>query len=482
MDRSDSNSDCCADEACDSGRRNRYFPHKRFTPDTWTVEQNYHQQRRHLLNRAIHGWGVVYGFSTAAAVDCGTQADRHLEIHQGMALDPCGRELLWVGSHCAEPWRVDLDDILALDCDGKLISEPGKRCRGRGDSPWDGGDAESCWLLSVHYAERVISPVNIHDPCNCEQQEWDQICETVRFSLRRLKSCEQCCRPPACDLHCECADSHCCPGCAEKPAERGGCRCLCEHLTTLDPTPDCCTLATVCRGLKVDLRHGVPLACITLQPDECDGWTIGTVKDDCGPRRLVKRNDLLFDLIRGRDLAHISEVSWHAAHRKTISFREFKNMFGAPDSKGANVTDFRLRFSRPVQKDTITPDAFSLTVIARDDGDGWGRTLRIPVVAVRHEDVDGCHAMGATILVDSDWAKGAFDDISVFGLGVTRFEFRAFGDLLLDCNGLAVDSNTRGPCAVPTGNGVPGDTFFSTFLVQAMEAGDHQDKSTYVGI
>lgn len=476
---------CCGDESCNSGRRNRYYPHKRFAPDTWQVEQNYQQQRRHLINRAIHGWGVVYGFSLSALPepDCGSDGATYLEVGEGLALDKCGRELVWVGTHCVESLRVDLDDILALDCDGKLIREPGKRCRGRGDpSPWDGGDENSCWLLRVHYAERLISPVNLRDPCQCEQQEWDQLCETVRFSLQRLDNCDECCAKPCCELNCECTGSHCCPACKAQPAERGGCRCLCEHLTKLDPTPDCCSLNTVCKGLKVDLLHGVPLACITLSRDKCGDWTVGAIKDACGPRRLVKRNDLLFELIRGCDLTRISEISWHDSHRKKIDFAVFKQMFGTPDNQGANVTQFRIGFSRPVQTETITTDAFALTVIARDDEDGWGRTLRIPVVAVRHEDVEGCHARGVTILVDSDWVKGALDDISVFGRYVTRFEFRALGDYLLDCNGLAVDANARGLSAAPTGNGVPGDTFVSTFLVLPMKPDDYETPSSYEGM
>src|SRR6187401_2863719 len=104
MDTSNKTSGCCGDEACNSGRRNRYYPHKRFTPDTWQVEQSYQQQRRHLLNRAIHGWGVVYGFGLRAAADTerGGKSSSHLEVDEGLALDKCGRELVWVGTQCAE--------------------------------------------------------------------------------------------------------------------------------------------------------------------------------------------------------------------------------------------------------------------------------------------------------------------------------------------------------------------------------------------
>ncbi|MFO1207189.1 MAG: hypothetical protein U1E63_15945 [Burkholderiales bacterium] len=46
-----------------------------------------------------------------------------------------------------------------------------------------------------------------------------------------------------------------------------------------------------------------------------------------GPRRLVKRNDALFDLIRGRDLTRITSViGWAAWYRlrKLIDWDEFR--------------------------------------------------------------------------------------------------------------------------------------------------------------
>jgi hypothetical protein len=59
--------ECCGDEECLSGSRNNYFPGKRLTPDSFRIEQKYLVERRQLLNRGIHGWGVVYGFPVAMA-------------------------------------------------------------------------------------------------------------------------------------------------------------------------------------------------------------------------------------------------------------------------------------------------------------------------------------------------------------------------------------------------------------------------------
>ena len=464
--------DGCCDQACDSGRRNRFYPNKRTTPDTWSVEQDYHQERRRLLNRAIHGWGVVYGFGLALVDDdrCSGDGGKRLAISQGLALDPCGRELLQVGKGLLE-----VADLLAFDAAGKYLEPPERRPGGRDArlaGPVEAG--ESCFLLRAHYAERLIAPVAVRDPCQCEGQEWDQVCETVRYSLMPI-DCAACCGAAACELTCDCSRGPCCPADKHEPAPRGGCRCLCEHLLELDPTPECCSTTSIGKGQRTDLRHGVPLACLKLGRDDCGDPTFLEVVDVCGPRRLVKRNDLLFDLIRGCDLTHISSISWAEWHRNRnglVGFEAFRTKFGTPitpvlpGTADKNRTDFRIEFSRPVDVATIKPDCFTMTLIARTDEDGWGRTLRVPIVDVEVDEAGHAgYSTSARILVDARWAKGALDDISVFGSGITRFEIAVRGDYLLDCNGQMIDANARGLQGAPTGNGTPGDTFYSTFLV-----------------
>ena len=85
---------CCGDDdACSSGSRNRYYIGKRLTPASFGAEQDYQLQRRRLINRAVHGWGVVYGFATAPA-DAACGDGGALQIGPGLALDAAGRELV----------------------------------------------------------------------------------------------------------------------------------------------------------------------------------------------------------------------------------------------------------------------------------------------------------------------------------------------------------------------------------------------------
>lgn len=467
--------DGCSDQSCDSGRRNRFYSKKRLTPATWSVEQDYQLQRRRLLNRAIHGWGVVYGFPLDLLEDdaCSGDGGKRLGVGAGFALDRCGRELLQV-----DKLPVQFTDCLAFDRKGSYL-EPPEQCRGTPEQnlPWPPETEKLCFLLQAHYAERLTSPVALRDPCQCEGQEWDQVCETVRYSLTPI-DCAQCCRDYGCELECDCNRGPCCPEGDHKPAPRGGCGCLCQHLLGLDPTSECCSLTTVAKGLRVDLRQGVPLACVKLGRDRCGDWTFREVADVCGPRRLVKRNDLLFDLIRGCDLTRISAISWGDWHRNRddiVDVEQFADMFGTQDpaEKGRYRTNFTIEFSRRVDVRTIKADCFSMTVIARNDEDGWGRTLRVPIVGIEiDEKKEKGYSTTARILVSSKWASGALRGISVFGSGITRFEITVRGDYLLDCNGQMVDANARGLEPAPTGNGTPGDTFFSTFLVTKRESND----------
>lgn len=467
---------CASDQHCDSGRRNRFYPNKRTTPDTWQVEQDYQQQRRRLLNRAIHGWGVVYGFALDVVADdrCSGDGGKGLAIGPGLALDPCGRELVQ-----AQKEPLQFSELLLFGLDGHYIEPPEKGCgqRDRG-WPWPPEIGKRyCFLLKAHYAERAIAPVAVRDPCHCDAQEWDQVCETVRYSLTPI-DCAKCCEKRGCDLHCECGAGECCKTDPEhpQPAERGGCRCLCEHLRDL-PTPECCSPTAISDVLRVDLRTGVTLGCLKLGLDRCNDWTFAAVHDECGPRRLVKRNDLLFDLIRGCDLTRISAISWREWHRNPDGVLVQFDAFAAKFDSGGR-TGFEVEFSRLVAVATINPDAFTMTVIARTDEDGWGRTLRVPIVRI---DVDETghpgYSTSARIVVDAKWVKGALDSISVFGSGVTRCEIQVRGDYLLDCNGQTVDANARGLEPAPTGNGTPGDTFFSTFLIARRK--ESEDTGTY---
>lgn len=429
MNKPDSKAECCSDLENEAGCRNNYFDGKRLSTDSFRVEQRYFLERRRLLNRAIAGWGVVYGFSIA--LDGGK-----LKIGEGLALDKLGRELLQVGER-----PVAFNDLLILE----------------DKTSYPAGD-EECWLLSVHYAEKPSGPFPVVDSCRCEHNEWERTCETVRYSLQRIP-CDDCCGEFDCELQCKCGKGECCDRYAEsRKPKRGGCHCLCEHLTGLHPGADPGPWKDIddpCGQVRVDLGNGVPLACVKLT-GEGYGRSIAAIIDACGPRRLVKRNDLLFDLIRGCDLTRIVKIGWpwHRPERP-IEYEDFSKAFGKEAGRyGHYVTEkFWVRFSRPVREKTVLPDCFAMTAMSSEREGGWRQTFRVPIVGVQLSS-DG---LEARMVVDGAWVGDAVrGGYNLFRGSETYVEIEVRGDFILDCNGQAVDAN---------GNGTPGGTFLSTFAV-----------------
>jgi hypothetical protein len=488
-----SHRECCSDAGCDSGLRNNYFEGKRLTADAFRVEQDYSIDRRRLLNRAIHGWGVVYGFGMSMATPDEDGAAGRFLIKPGLALDACGRELVRV--HGA---AVGLRDVVLIDGKGKRLSRDDA---GLGDpdprNPSRMDPTRECWLLSVHYAEQAMDPVPLTDPCSCERNEWDHVCEAVRFSLQRV-NCRLCCDQHDCTLECECGAGPCCDEhrrakdpiemgaeaarrLRKHPVQRGGCRCLCDHLTGLPIHDDCDCLTEIeepCARVRVDLRHGVPLACVALTQDACERWIFDDAFEACGPRRLVKRNDLLFDLIRGCDLTRISAIGWAPWHRldALVPYTAFQASFGSedPSGSGRNVTrDYWVEFSRPVREDTVRPDCFAITVSIAEDEAGWYESRRVPIIdVIKTGGPDPHHITRATLVVEAGWATDAVTvkKHKIFNKDEALVEIAVFGDLIVDCNGQTVDANAVGLLPAPTGNGTPGGTFHSNFRVAQSDA------------
>jgi hypothetical protein len=277
------------------------------------------------------------------------------------------------------------------------------------------------------------------------------------------------------------------PAAGAKPFQRGGCSCLCEHLTALHPGAECdrpCEIETECGPIRADLHNGVPLACVTLARNDCGDWIFDTVFDACGPRRLVKRNDLLFDLIRGCDLTRISAIGWAAWHRsgQTVAWKDFEeSLRGKEPLEQMHPNRYWVEFSRPVRKETVLLDCFSMTVIVQDDDSGWDQVLRVPIAEVTtwaREGTPEDHVTHAGLIVEDAWFDDEADTTkqyggrahkhSVFYEEEALVEIEVRGDYIVDCNGQTVDANAAGLRAAPTGNGTPGGTFLSTFRVAPM--------------
>jgi hypothetical protein len=230
--------------SCDSpgaAQRNRYFRGKLLTVADYTTEQRYHIEHRRLINRALHGWGVISGFAVET-IEGGA-----LRISPGLAFDPEGRELV----ACTAVTLERETDMFWLD-EGADIGPRDER---------PAGD----YLLSAHYAERRIDGVRIEDGWGDSVCEANRVCETVVFSLAR--------RPPSADT-------------LEAPAD-----------TARDAAPapadddfDPCRAGRLARksGVDVDLDAPVALAQVVVEFGASGALAFVGVNETYQPRRLPR--------------------------------------------------------------------------------------------------------------------------------------------------------------------------------------------------
>lgn len=68
--------------------RNQYFYGKLLSVDDFQTEQKYMNDKRRLINRFLHGCGVVCGLNVVQIDDC------TLSLETGLALDFAGREII----------------------------------------------------------------------------------------------------------------------------------------------------------------------------------------------------------------------------------------------------------------------------------------------------------------------------------------------------------------------------------------------------
>ncbi|MBR3771784.1 MAG: hypothetical protein IKL07_05910, partial [Clostridium sp.] len=71
-----------------SFERNNYYYGKLLASKDFQNEQGYMNDKRRLINRTLHGFGVVYGMDVVAT------DDSSIILQSGMALDASGREIV----------------------------------------------------------------------------------------------------------------------------------------------------------------------------------------------------------------------------------------------------------------------------------------------------------------------------------------------------------------------------------------------------
>lgn len=142
-------------------KRVRFF-HGMLLGDTdFTAEQVYHMEKRKLLNRSLHGWGVVCGLGVKL-----NEEQTKITIEPGIALDCHGNEIA-----VCEPVDVPIQDIPCL-CPEPTTKTPktAKECR---EMLENGQDLKTCYI-GIRFDEVKDDPVPVHTPAGgCEEKACD---------------------------------------------------------------------------------------------------------------------------------------------------------------------------------------------------------------------------------------------------------------------------------------------------------------------
>lgn len=489
-------------------KRNRFFRGKRMQADEFSIEQSYGIERRRLINRTVIGWGVVAGFeltqpgkpkggddtldqpvsgaheqpevSTAAelettaeastdatvqAADASPDQQGHpkgageayppepypLVVGRGFALDEAGREVA-----CDEAELNKTNTFLLVrDKEGLCARDLGKL---------EPGD----YILAVHYAEEKSGAVVPAHICGCGHPERGFVTETAVFSLRpRGESCG--CGDPRCTTDGADCYHDACTGDVRGPHAR------LDHWVNKRDVGGATHLHCWDR-YDVALHEGVDLACVRLEPADrdCDPLRV-VIEDASGPRRLVKNNDLLFDLIRGCDLTRISAFSWHGWHREwegRVPWSDFRDRI-VEDS--GDASGFTVTFSGPVLTESLRRDVFVMTAYISDLGTGWRHGYRVPVSRLDPTPTPGKHLPPGTtdrfhVIFDDQWIRDEVLSGRNSLLAARHFyvEIEVRAGLIKDCSGLLV--------AGAEGHSDPGNTFLSTFRVEKKRFDDKEER------
>ena len=167
-----------AKKSCDYNnyKRTRYFHGMLLTERDFQAEQIYHQEKRRLLNRKLHGWGVVCGLGVQAT----TPESSKIVITPGMALDCLGNEIV-----VCHDFEIDL----------KMFPDfcPGTGATAQVPCPDPGQEVKDCkYYIGIKYTEAPTDPVPVYVPggsCDEKACEYSRVREGYCVSLFKSPPC-----------------------------------------------------------------------------------------------------------------------------------------------------------------------------------------------------------------------------------------------------------------------------------------------------
>lgn len=205
------NTEKCADKdktVCDYNefRRLRYFHGMLLDDKDFQAEQQYHSGKRRLLNRMLHGSGVVCGLDLK-----GKQDGRYIEIGSGLALDCSGNEI-----YVPKKQHIDLASLLP----------PKDRPKNADCLEVDNtDDVLKTYYIGIRYEEKPANPVSVYLPSgSCEEKTCENSRYKEGFCIEVVDCCPEKYSPGLFSQFCECGDGDqpdeagdLCGQCGDKP-------------------------------------------------------------------------------------------------------------------------------------------------------------------------------------------------------------------------------------------------------------------------
>jgi hypothetical protein len=447
--------------------RNNYFYGKQFTVRDLFQEQSYFNEKRHLINRMVLGWGVVCGLDVRWVKE-----KREFIVSTGMALDCCGREII-----VCEPQPVPFEQY-------------DEQCRCAQEKP----EHEGKFVLCLEYDDCNSEPVDL-PAVGCddtERIEFNRVRDGFKLRIRRWEdACPK--HPDGHDPHRVCLNrfKHDLHDKKDQAAEVVDHKCqtetihhhLCHDLKQSCPDCegcDCVVLGTIDVKAAKPLLNGpkpqVPKGKLKQEEQnyqqhqgEVKPEPVDVYLDACTDRRLVYGNSLLYDLIycHHGDLPHIVDFNWRqpAGPKRELNWETFVDLM----KKGMTVY-----FDQEMESASLNPQTFILSFLHEDPDSGNVFVKRFPAQRVKSDVIDGCYT--AAWLPDPAW----FED-EVLGQksqlrGGVVVEITLRGSRIWDKDRRGLDGAFLAD-KLPTGNGTQGTDFIDWFTVLPRD--DKKSKEKY---
>ncbi len=448
-------------------RRPQFEPRQLLTADQLNAMNSDELNRQRLTNKALHGFGVVYGFGvTADAAGNVKMVDGCVEVSAGLGFDRHGRMLYWPGG------PIGVDDTVTPD-----------------------PEHEGRYTLRVHYAERQHPP-KMYDPCDKDQPTW--LDQGVVFSLTPGWD--------AVDRDCPTHPHSDCISHEDYLCQRTGAISGSEQIY-LPPADDVQTISDE-PGLLMkasssdwcfdpDVDVSIPLMALdvcdrTKQSDsdydpECDPvWGFCDTRPEiCNVRPYVYRSPLLYELLNCCDVeqARINTVSWNHWTTDWSTAVPWDDFADRVHSREDVDSGFSVQFTKPVKIDTIHPSSIFVNIVYQESRTDYWMRQEIPMAELRVHEVFEGHGSVVQLIPDHDWIEAEVTGRQSTLKHGFRFELTVRGQLLRDECGHMVDARPVDVDPHTKCQDRPGGDFLSVFQVAAQ---DHHhdyyepDPSTYV--